>query len=111
MTDYESQETYRRYTDTAVAATKNHQPPAYAPNRTPQPPEYTLTFEERSPEPVTRTLSPCASPLVVDNGEMALTGWEGVHRRLSIDDESETSSVDEKFYAPSITSSLDDQLT
>ena len=43
--------------------------------------------------------------------ERGFVNWEGVHRRLSIDDESETSSVDENYDALSITSSIEDQLT
>ncbi len=131
MANYESKASYRAFNPEVVPATAiDPPPPAYRP-----PPEYTPAFEDRSPERrptaegedasggenvamAPRTLSPASTstgemetPLDAELGGEGLLDWEGAHRRLSIDNESDTSSVDQDYYAASITSSIEDQLT
>ncbi len=101
MTSLELRESYQRYSE-ASPVTNNRSPPAYL--ASPPPPNfYDLSASEGEENGTSGDQR--------SETEEQLVGWEGVHRRLSIDNESDTSSVDEHYHAASISSSIEDQLT
>ena len=88
MATHESVSDYEQYDATNPHVNLTDDPPSYEPPSD-QLPTVALTSKDL--------------PLKSPGGE--------VHRRLSIDEESDTSSADEKLSVVSITSSIEDQLT